>query len=183
MIHYTLLPEKEMRNLRREYRVMIFILLMFFCSSAILIGIASLFPAYILSLTQEKESSTKQEVLKKDRAISGIDSIIDEFKKTSEILNKLKTNKKEEVFSQTIKSVIDNRIPNITYNSIFMDRVEDNNQEMQIEIQGISSTRESVLAFKKSLESNPFISKIEFPISDLIKTKNISYAVRFRLKQ
>jgi adenylate cyclase class IV len=53
----------------------------------------------------------------------------------------------------------------------------------EIVIQGKSKTRESLLTFKKNLEQDKMFYDIEMPISDLAKTIDSTYAIKFKLKK
>ena len=65
MIHYTLLPEKEAGALRLEYKIRILIVLLFFVSCAVIVGIISLIPGYVISSIKENELTSKMDELKK----------------------------------------------------------------------------------------------------------------------
>ena len=92
MIHYTLLPEKEIRELKREYRIRLFISILFFISIAIVIGIFSLMPAFIMSYSQEKSALNQIELVRKNRNSKEIENIIKELKQNSDDLKKINLN-------------------------------------------------------------------------------------------
>ena len=83
MIHYTLLPEKEIKTLKREYRMRLVIFFLFFMSVAVLAGIFSLTPGFVLSYTQEKEALEHLKKVEKSRKDKGLDSIIKELNETN----------------------------------------------------------------------------------------------------
>ncbi len=179
MIHYTLLPEIERRLLKREYRIRLFIFFLFFISCAILIGVFSLIPAYILSFSQEKDILKSLEYLQKNRKENGMEVIIKELKESDDIIKKLNENNKENIFSQIIYKIISHKNSGI-YISSFQFPIPDNESTstQTAIIQGRASSRESLISFKGRLESDTSISKVELPVSDLAKSKDISFSVR-----
>jgi hypothetical protein len=182
MIHYTLLPEKEMRILRREYRIRVFIVLIFFISCAIFIGMGFMVPSFILSYTQEKESIRKIELMQKDREVSGIDNILGELSKSGELLKKLKEDADPVVFSDIIRSIINYKSTLISIQAIQITKNKEASSTIEMIVQGKAPTRELVLDFKKKLDQDSRIIKVELPISDLAKSKDLVFSMRITLK-
>lgn len=181
MIHYTLLPEKEMRRLRREYRVRVFIFLLFFISCAITVGIGFLIPSYILSYNQEKESIKKIESIQKDREVSGIDNILKELSNSSDLLKKLKVDENPVIFSDIIKIVLNYKSGGVSIQAIQITKNTEASSTVEMILQGKATTRERVLEFKKKLEQDERIVKVELPISDLAKSKDLVFSIRITL--
>lgn len=183
MIHYTLLPEKEIKSLKKEYRTRLFIVLLFFISYAILAGIVSLIPSYVFSYNQEKEALKNLQVLQADRHERGTDTIIKDLSDAQELIKKLKKHEDTVEFSQTISEVIAHKTPEIFLQSFQISQpVDTASSSLSVIIQGKSSTREALIAFKKSLEQNPLISKIDLPVSDLAKSKDISFSLNLTIQ-
>lgn len=184
MIHYTLLPEKEIRSLKREYRTRVFVILFLFISCGVMIGIVALFPAFILSYSQGKNSVEKIKTIKKNREARGIDTISNELSDNYQMMNKLKINDDITKSSEAIFEISKLRSNQVSLTSFQITKSSNTaTSSLNITIQGKASTRESLIEFKKNLESNKRIEKIELPISDLAKSKNILFAVRLTLNQ
>jgi hypothetical protein len=183
MIHYTLLPEKDAKGLKLEYRIRVFIVLLFFVSCAVIAGIISLTPAYMISSIQEKELNDKLLAVQKSKVARGVDVSIEELNKSSEILKILKETDRATHISSTIQEIASLKLPSSTFNSIQINHVPEDKSDYEIIIQGRSSTRESLLELKKSLEINPIFSKVEFPIPDLTKSKDVTFAVKLKLNK
>lgn len=179
MIHYTLLPEKEIKVLKKEYRTRLFIVALFFISFSILAGVASLIPSYVYSYIQEKDALTSLQALQDSRKERGTDSVIKELAAAQTLVEDLKKYHDSADFSQVISEIISRKNSQILLNSFQIKESEDiAKKSLDVVIQGKALTRDSLLAFKKNLEQNPFISKIELPVSDLAKSKDISFALK-----
>lgn len=182
MIHYTLLPEKEMRSLKREYRIRVFITLIFFISCGIIIGIMSLFPAFILSYSQGKDSLDKIETIQKSRESRGIDTISKDLSDNYQMIKKLKTGNGMMKVSEIVFEISKLRPSQISLTSLKIDKEKETaTSSISIILQGKAIARESLITFKKNLEGDKRIIKVELPISDLAKSKNISFSVRLIL--
>ena len=181
MIHYTLLPEKEIKELKREYRIRLFISILFFISIAIVIGIFSLMPAFIMSYSQEKSALNQIELVRKNRNSKEIENIIKELKQDSDDLKKININNKVS-YSEIISDIISEKGSGISLNSFqFIIPVNTASSTISFVIQGKSLTRDALIKFKNKLESNPSISSVELPVSDLAKSKDIDFSIKISL--
>ncbi len=179
MIHYTLLPEREIRILKREYQARLFIFVLFFMSCAILVGVVSLIPAYVTSYSQEKYALAQLAALQKSREEKGNSAIVKELQQSNQLVLKLKEHKDSIIFSSIITHIINYKVLGLTINSFEITSVgPEASSTAQVVLQGKASTRESLIKFKNTLEADPLISKVELPVSDLAKSKDISYSLR-----
>lgn len=179
MIHYTLLPEKEIKTLKKEYRTRLFVTIVFFVSCAIFIGIVSLLPSYIYSYTQQKAALEDLQALQDSRKERGTDTVMKELADAHLLTRRLENHKNGAEFSQAIAEIILRKTPQISLNSFLISTAS---STLDVTMQGKALTRESLINFKKSLEQNPFISKIDLPISDLAKSKDISFALNLTIQ-
>ena len=52
----------------------------------------------------------------------------------------------------------------------------------QIFLSGFTAERESLLAFKKTLEAQPFFKEVDFPPSDWVKAQNIDFSATLKVE-
>lgn len=184
MIHYTLLPEKEIRTLKREYFTRFIIVIIFFVSLAILSGILSLVPSYMKSYVKEQESLKQVESLQKGRQARGTDAITTELGATYKLIKSVKEDGDSVSFAESISDIVNLRTPQIFYSSMSIQKADKSaTSSLTVIIQGKAVTRDSLIKFKKNVEANPNVSRVDLPISDLAKSKDITFAVRFLLKK
>ncbi len=183
MIHYTLLPETEIKSLKREYKTRIFIVLLFFISCGITVGIISLFPSFILSYTQEKNSLQKIESFQKNRVDNGSAEFSRELSESSIILQKLKADQDHVVFSDMLKRIIQYKNKSVALYSFQILRTSTASSSLEMVLQGKALTRESLLEFKRAIEQDASVLRVELPLSDLAKSKDISFGLRIHFKQ
>jgi len=138
-----------------------------------------LMPAYIYSYSQEKALLVRLEELQKNRVERGTDSVKKELASSTLIINRLKKHEAPIVYSNLISQVISHKPSglNIKSFSVTSDRQATSTPTI-IVVQGISSTRDSLILFRDRLEADPLISTVELPISDLAKSTNISYSIK-----
>jgi predicted CopG family antitoxin len=181
MIHYTLLPEKEIKSLKFEYRIKTLVVLFFFISSSIIVGICSLLPSYILSYSQEKTTiQKKQDIINNSDKEHEI--FTTELSNSYKILKKIKSEQTSFNPSDLINKIISYKNQSITLNSFQISKSQNASSTVDIIVQGRALTRNSMIDFKSSLEKDAGISRVELPVSDLTKNKNVDFAFRIKFK-
>lgn len=181
MIHYTLLPETEIRVLRREYRIRLFVILLFFLSIALLIGIISLIPSFAVSRTEESKIVEQVEKMKKERIAKGVSKIDKELTQIQSIVTRVLVKKDYIPFSENVEKIGKYRTKGLFIKSFDLSYDDASASTTKAYIQGSSLTREALIQFKKNIESDGSFKNIELPISDLAKNKNITFSMRFNI--
>lgn len=180
MIHHTLLPEKERNILKREYRIRLAIFLLFFMSCSVLIGILALIPSYILSYSQEKVALNDIEKLQKSRKNSGVDVLLKELSQASKIATKIKNSTKDSSPSKLIALIVSYKNQGITIDSFDIVSSQTATSTM-VNIRGKASTRDLLIKFKERLISDGSVLKVDLPVSDLVKNRDIQYNMKISL--
>lgn len=179
MIHYTLLPEKEIKILKREYRIRLVIFLLFFMSCSVLAGIISLVPAYVYSYTREKEVLNRLTELQKNREDGGLVAIKKELADTSTMIKKIKDGDSSIIYSSIVYNIINHKPVGVSINNFDLSSTGTSaTSTISVTMQGKASTRESLVTFRDRLAKDPLITKVELPVSDLAKSKDISYSIK-----
>ncbi len=183
MIHYTLLPDEEIKSLKREYMTRVFVTLLFFISCGVLAGIISLIPSYIFSYTKESEALKDLQDLKIVKHDVGSDVASKNLSQTQQYISSLKSHQDTIDFAQTISSIVERKIPLISINSFQLTRPTSlASTTVDVLIQGKAATRDALVNFKKNLEKDTFAIKSDLPISDLAKSKDIPFTIKITVE-
>ncbi len=172
-----------MKELRKEYRIRLFIITSFFFSIVFMFGIIALIPSYVSTQLQEKESVGRKEELQKNRKASGADEIEKDLLQSQAIASRIVAHEDSTTHSNIIQSIISYRSRQITLLSFEVARATGTSTPWTVIIQGKSASREALLEFKKGLENSALFSQVELPLSDLAKSKNIGFSIRVVLRQ
>ena len=170
-MRHSFMPFSEQKKLKHVYRTHVSIVVFFFLSLSGIVGCAALFPTYI------QVSHDVRDVRKTNGDSSAASSI-------SVIQKELETHKKLVAAlgqgNETPLSVIASNVivlrSSVSINSIQIDKT--GTTSVSIVVQGKAPTRESLVSFKKRLEDSRPGTKVELPISDLTKSKDISYSLK-----
>jgi|GEM_PF-1145621 len=181
MIHYTLLPPEEIKSLRSEYRTRLVVVASFFISCGIVLGILSLFPAFMFSYLQDHEVQMRAEKLRESRKVSGIEGIEKDLAQSRFLIDRILADKDKISYYESIQRIVLHRSPQVILTSLEIKRAVGTSTPYEVEIQGIAANRESILDFKKGLESDASFSRVDLPWSDLAKSRNINFTLKVEL--
>jgi hypothetical protein len=183
MIHYILLPAEERHALRREYRLRLVIILLFFVSLAALIGIAALVPSFLYSYTQEKSAIEGQQVIQKLRKESGADQIENDLVLSQAIAKRILTEKDPVVYNQVVQNILSHRSKGLSITSFALLKDNGTTTAAKISLSGKAATRDSLLQFKNDLLNDKLFTEVDLPLEDLAKSKDVSFNMNFKLKK
>lgn len=178
-MRHTLLPLNERIYLRREYHRRVTIVFCFVFSLAILVGIAGIFPTFVksISLLNEVEKNSKSIVNQEE------DKNLKEMQKnvarSLALLSSLQKDNNSPKISDLIAGVLDIRNGLIITN-FNISKISTTTYSMNI--QGITSSRNSLLAFKKNFEDLLPGNKVDLPVSELAKAANFQFSLQLKGK-
>ncbi len=171
---FNLLPQEHQKELRKEYARRRWVVVL---TSFVLLGTAALitlFPAYIISSEKEKEISVderaKAEMHKEDMTDLN-QSLVNLKTNTSIIITGATKVLAHDVFSK----IIENKTSSITIKSLVYKKTKD--EPLQVAIVGIAETRDGLLSFARSLENIEIFTKVNVPVSNFAKDKNIEFSL------
>ena len=176
---YTLIPQKYIKYLTHEYRLRFIAMVLIFLSSALWVGIVSLFPSYIVSVTEEtyavrqansiKGSATSKTSITLNHQIAGINVL------AGSILAAQDTS----FFSNIVENVVKHKISGISITNFEIVRIPNasSTSAVTMVIRGDAATREAFSVFEKSIESDTSVAKVDFPVSNFAQSKNIKFSL------
>jgi hypothetical protein len=174
-MQHTLLPQHARKLLRREYHVRAWIVAFFAISVAGSVGVASLFPAFMRGYVEEHSALNTLSSLEKNKNARGIVKLEQELASDKILLTALAEGIDNKVLSKEIEAVISDK-GTLKIASITINRISENDST-RIIVQGVSPTREALLAFKVRMESQIPGTTATLPISQLTKSTQIQFSM------
>lgn len=174
-MRHSFLPANEQNALKRIYRVHLSIVALFMLSLAGLIGIGSLFPAFISAYTEERAQIRATASLQKDKDSDESMRIQRELRADNSIVVSL-----SETVSLVRQSTIISRLAEargpVHISAITI--TEMSTTTATATIQGVAPTREALVAFKTRLEGLSPGNKVDLPIAGFAKSKDIPFSLK-----
>lgn len=176
-MRHTLLPLNERIALRREYYVRVGVVACFILSTVFVVGIVSLFPTFIKTISMEGSMKSNSLNLGKESVDPELKLIQQKVTKSLALLDLLGKEDKNPKMTELIKGIIDIK-GDIKFNNF--SAMKTSTTTFTMSIQGVSPTRNSLLAFKDRYESLYPGNKIDLPVSELAKSSNISFSLQLK---
>lgn len=174
-MHYTFLPYAEDRDIKRKYRVRVLIVLLFFLSVSLIIGVGALFPAYIHASFEESLHLRDIAALKQTNNANVLSAIGKDLSRNTAVMSVLSVSTMPDIFSTAISDISSVR-GNIRVNSFSVTKAA--SSTLSIVIDGLAPTRSALLAFKGRLSAlSPGIF-VNLPVSELARDTNIQFSIQ-----
>ncbi len=171
---FSLLPNQEKKRLRKEYRLRLLIVALIFFVTATIFGLIFLLPSYLLSLSKESVARDHLKSVQDVAKTNAKPELSAELKAANLQIVELKGSVEQMPIKKILDMVIKDRPEGLKINSFSLTR---DAQAGTLLITGIAPTRESLVSFNKTLSAEPLFSKVESPVSELAKSKNIGFSL------
>jgi len=171
---FELLTKEQKNNVLKEYRLRKFVIATVFVAITAIVGSLLLVPALILSsskandLDQQLKAQNQNQEAKDVRVIR--ENIQEANRQISLLANRQEIKLTENIADVIISAPTGMRLISFGYN-------EATEGIRQLEIGGISPTRDSLLLFVKNIEQKEQFSDVNLPISDFAKDRDIPFSI------
>lgn len=175
-MNYTFLPQIERNKLKREYRIRASVVSLFVLSVVMIIGIAALFPTFISSKIVEKNELARIAEINKTNNESGLEIIKTQLNRDNILMNSVEDAVSTPTFYTAVKDIVTAK-GSVKLYSIAVTGFS--TTTIDVVIQGLAPSRDSLIAFKNRLETSLPGSSANLPLSDLAKNKDIQFSLKF----
>lgn len=178
-MRHSFLPAPEQKKLKSVYRVHVAIVALFLVSVAGLIGLGSLFPAFMVAYSEEHIQLETVASLKENKDTSESARIQKELQSDGARIVALAQVATVVRPSAVIARVVEVRGP-VRLSSIVLSELS--TSTAIIVIQGVAPTREALVSFKTRLEALSPGNKVELPISGFAKSTDLPFSLKVNHK-
>lgn len=168
---FTIITEQYEKMLRRDYRLRLASVVLFALSIICVVGIVSLIPSYILSNDQYTSADRDLQALRTRREESGVVKQEKEIFVSRDLINKVNAHVSPVYLSGIVEALVAERSSGISITQMTVDMGA-------VSFGGVARDRESLVAFKRNLEQSGRFIKVELPLSDLAKSRNINFSIK-----
>ncbi len=172
---FNLLPQKNKKSIKQEYKVRLVSVFLASLIAVEIIFLSTLFPSYVLSVIDHADLSKRLESLKDTGLLENTDEVrgkIEEINKNIELLKPAPSNL---FFNVLVSDLLSQSGSGIDLKGINYSQTSPANFE--INLSGVASTRESLVAFVDRLESEEIFSSVDLPVSNLAQSNNINFSL------
>ncbi len=172
----NLLPASYKQSLKRMYYLRLvttgFVLVLFI----VLIAGALLAPSYILSALRETSLNEKLAMLQQGESFDASKAMNATIADINKKVALFRADNSDTVISQDVISAVLSKIPSgISVTSVTFG--SNDTGGATVTIHGVSTDRKSLETFSINLRGYSHFSKVDFPISDFVKNKDIEFNI------
>ena len=172
---FNLLPEDIKKTIRTDYRLRFWVVAIAICVFVQVSFLIFLSPSWLLSFYTERDLVSQTESVKRSSETADAQSIASQVSGINSKINIVTSSLEYPRLVPIVNAIISNKTRSITLTQFAISLTGP--KSGSVTLAGVSATRESLVAFVKSLEDSKMFSHIDLPISKFTRNKNISFSV------
>lgn len=178
---FNLLPENLKKKITREYKLRLTIIILAFVISTQVFLLVFLFPSWLLSFYRGKDFLVRSDEINRFLSAEDVSSTISYIKVLNSKLKIIDENQNYPELIPVLNSVLKERTSNIRINGISY-TVNSANSGV-LTLSGIGGSRESLVSFSKKIKEIEFFKKVDLPLSNLAKDKDIEFSININIEK
>jgi len=178
---FNLLPTSLKAIIKKEYKLRKAVVILAFVVFIEVTIIIFVFPSWLVTYNNENEVKDEYESLKSEIIDVNVSPAIESIKAINSKLNILNSNLEYPKVIPYVDLLLSKKPKSISLNQFTYSGTGANTAE--INIGGVSATREALVAFVKALEEAKSFKEVNLPISNLAKEKNIIFTMTLKISK
>ena len=174
---FNLLPNREQRIIRRQYRMRKLILMLGFVSFIAFSSLIFLIPSYVLTIYKVDETELQIDIVK--RALNSKDQELleQQINDLNESIKLVALDQQRLQFYDLTQRVLADKPRGVHVTGFLVqdNSVSDKQQTYRIQMTGISDTRNALVDYKDTLEKSGLYSEVNLPIESLASQFNTAF--------
>jgi hypothetical protein len=178
---FNVLPDILKKEIKTDYQLhkwFVIVVAIFFLQVTFLI---SFLPSWVNSYSKEKELTDQVSSMSKSSSYQNADAASSVIESTNAKLKIISTNLGYPKITPLIKSILTNKAQGILISEIIY--ASSNATSAVISFGGVSNSRESLIKYADTLEQSKTFKKVDLPISNLAKNKDIDFSINLIISQ
>ncbi|MEK7569465.1 MAG: hypothetical protein AAB500_01055 [Patescibacteria group bacterium] len=178
----NLIPNQEKKKKVKDFYFRLAVVTFFLLSFTILVASLAMIPAYFLSaakkdvvftkLSEESNTPNSALLLETQESIAALTKKLNIVEKVQKNEYRISGKVVNEILGDKISSI---KITAILYETPLPKNPGDPNKK--VTVQGVATSREELLRFRRALEDNVAFQKVDLPISNFVKGSNIFFSI------
>lgn len=166
---FNLLPEKEKKIIRRQYRMRKIIVILGFLSFIIFSSLIFLIPSYVLTLFKVQEMKTEISIVKNDLIGKNHQLLEEQVTDLNRRIKQVSLDQENPEFHDLIDKVLSEKPREVRVTGFLLQEVEDpaRRNTFKIQMTGVSDTRSALVKYTDILEETGLYGKVDLPIESL----------------
>lgn len=174
----TYLPEEQKRALRREYITRLMIVILLVVTVVCVAGTVFMLPAYVTARSDVKDKEYQLSNEGQKKLIAQVKENELQVKYATDFSNRFLEGSNNPSLIRALLIPTESLTPGVKLTSFELST--NASSTIDIRVGGVSANREALLAFRKKIEGYKGVQKVELPVSDLAKSKDLAFVMRIQ---
>lgn len=172
---FNLLPESLKADIKSEYRVRRFLVIMLFTLCLQIVFVIFLFPSWLISSSKIEDSKGRVAQLEKSKILSNTNTVRPIIRSINTELTSIDKSLEYPTLIPIINNILSKKTLSIKI--IQFSYLANSSSTATINIRGVSANREDLVQFKKSLDGLGMFRSVNLPISNYAKDRDIDFGM------
>ncbi len=177
---FNLIPDILRENIKSDYKLRKYIVMLVFVVFLEVCFLVFLFPTWLVSSHKDKQLTLIAEDASNSLSSGNVNSTTAEIKALNTKLAVLQSALDYPKIIPFLDEILKDKTASISINKIVY--TTDDSKNAIISLGGVSRTRDSLLAFVKILESSKLFKKVDLPISNFTKDRDLDFTLSITLE-
>ena len=178
---FNLLPENLKKQITKEYKLRLFIVAMFSLIIVQASFLVFLFPSWLVSNYKEKDFSSRNDEVNKSLSALDISSTTAFIKSLNARLVVINDGLEYPRLVPVVDTILSKKTPSIKIGAVYY--TSNSATTGTLTVSGVSSTREALVSFADKIKEVEYLKKVDLPISNLAKDKNIEFSINMNIEK
>lgn len=178
---FNLLPENLRKEIISEYRLRLIIVVVVFVIITQISFLVFLFPSWLTSFYKERDFLAMGDEVNKSLLSLDISSTTSYINSLNLTLNIIDESLEYPKLVPIINEVLSKKTSGIKIGAIYYS--VDSKNTATLNINGISDKRETLVSFTESLKNVEYMKKVDLPLSNLAKDRNIDFSININIEK
>lgn len=177
---FNVLPEKIKIEIVKQYNLRRIIVVLYAIIFIQVIIIVTFLPSWFISLYIQKDATSEVAKTEQDILKSEVDKLTSEINSFNSKLRVIKETQTGYSPTEIVTKISEQKNSSVSLKEITYSK--QNKDEIKVSLSGVAKERESLLSFVKKLETSKLFEKVDSPISNFTKDKDIQFSLFLILK-
>jgi len=177
---HTYLPTDQKKELRRAYIMRVIVVTGMMLLAVVIAAIIFLLPSYFATYSERIQSSAGLELVRSRGVATETKEIEAQVRLLRDMTVRFSEGADKIPVTKALSLAYSSIVPGIKITDFEFSYTASSTVDMRI--QGLAQTRDALINFKKKVETNEQIKKVELPVSDLAKSKEITFSMKIQSK-
>jgi len=177
---FNVLPKKLKDQIKKQYNLRRFIVTLNFIIFIQIFILVAFLPSWFVSFYKQRDVSSEVAKAQDDLLVNEVSKLSVEINSINKKLEVIKTTQTGFSPTQILDDIVEQKSSSISINEITY--IKSGANEVQVTLGGTARERDSLLSFVRKLEASKLFSKVDSPISNYTKDRDINFSLFLNMK-